>query len=543
MDEAPDFDLLPEDPEGFFSLEEGFGLRDLKRAYARLVRKHKPERHPVEFQRIRAAYEILETRLRYLASDAVAGDAVREEADAPEDDEQVPLFTRAQLLAAVEERGADQLYSELCAAEQKTARDWYQLALLADLCEDEPLAFYRWLMKGVRETDGDPLVVHMLCEAVAGPVPRERAVQLLFELTDLLCGDYFWYLSEPLWLELLMEEPFEDFRRVFEECARRIGDEGHFGRLVLMLRILRRGAGKADPDFVKKGLKDLDADASRLPEHLLWELELVEVLVAYHERRSEFLAHDAQDSECSQARALRRAIDRAILSDELLDEVEGQQVFLESMLELADAGESLLDALPADGDFNYAWTPLVLMAQELDEDLFDDGLEEQELHSERARRRVAEWMRAIERQTDRSRPGRQWNDLHLLALLLGFLGFVVPPLYLHQLATTSLPTGWPGWLPHIVWPLWIAGFLLLRRSWVGVRMDRINPWFAGRCYARLWRREAARFLRRSHLPLPFVERALPTIDDARITNAPWMALHLQRDFALSVLSLAQRFAR
>ena len=99
MDEAPDFDLLPEDPEGFFSLEEGFGLRDLKRAYARLVRKHKPERHPVEFQRIRAAYEILETRLRYMASDAVAGDAVREEADAREDDEQVPLFTRAQLLA------------------------------------------------------------------------------------------------------------------------------------------------------------------------------------------------------------------------------------------------------------------------------------------------------------------------------------------------------------------------------------------------------------------------------------------------------------
>jgi curved DNA-binding protein CbpA len=64
-DQAPDWRLLPHDPQAFFALPDEFDRKDLKRAYNRFLRQFKPEKHPAEFQRIRAAFEALDNRLRY----------------------------------------------------------------------------------------------------------------------------------------------------------------------------------------------------------------------------------------------------------------------------------------------------------------------------------------------------------------------------------------------------------------------------------------------------------------------------------------------
>src|SRR6478735_7316201 len=61
----PDWSLLPRDPVRFFGLPEGFDRRELKRRYNELIRRFKPERNPEEFQRIRAAYEQLDSGVRY----------------------------------------------------------------------------------------------------------------------------------------------------------------------------------------------------------------------------------------------------------------------------------------------------------------------------------------------------------------------------------------------------------------------------------------------------------------------------------------------
>src|SRR6185436_13154599 len=61
----PDWSLLPHDPVRFFGLAEGFDRRELKRSYNQLIRRFKPEKHPQEFQRIRAAYEQLDSGIRY----------------------------------------------------------------------------------------------------------------------------------------------------------------------------------------------------------------------------------------------------------------------------------------------------------------------------------------------------------------------------------------------------------------------------------------------------------------------------------------------
>ncbi len=77
MDEEhqADWQQLPHNPRGFFGLGGQFDRRDLKRAYGKLIRKFKPETHPDEFQRIRAAYEEVESFLRYGQSQRDAADA------------------------------------------------------------------------------------------------------------------------------------------------------------------------------------------------------------------------------------------------------------------------------------------------------------------------------------------------------------------------------------------------------------------------------------------------------------------------------------
>lgn len=65
MSELPD-DLhrWPHDPFALLGLDRQAGFRDLRRAYARLIRQYKPEHHPEQFRRIREAYEALEPLLR-----------------------------------------------------------------------------------------------------------------------------------------------------------------------------------------------------------------------------------------------------------------------------------------------------------------------------------------------------------------------------------------------------------------------------------------------------------------------------------------------
>ena len=65
---GPRWELLPFAPREFFDLSRDFDKKDLKRAYNRLIRRFKPEKFPLEFQKIREAYETLNADLRYQKS-------------------------------------------------------------------------------------------------------------------------------------------------------------------------------------------------------------------------------------------------------------------------------------------------------------------------------------------------------------------------------------------------------------------------------------------------------------------------------------------
>jgi curved DNA-binding protein CbpA len=57
------------DPYEVLGVAFGSGAEEIKRAYFALVREHPPERDPVAFKRIRAAYELLNSPEKLLSAE------------------------------------------------------------------------------------------------------------------------------------------------------------------------------------------------------------------------------------------------------------------------------------------------------------------------------------------------------------------------------------------------------------------------------------------------------------------------------------------
>lgn len=84
-----DVSQWPADPYEIFGISRSAGMRELRRAYAALIRRFKPEHHPQQFRRIRDAYESLEWQVRWRErggspEEIDAGDGIAEPAPAPQ---------------------------------------------------------------------------------------------------------------------------------------------------------------------------------------------------------------------------------------------------------------------------------------------------------------------------------------------------------------------------------------------------------------------------------------------------------------------------
>jgi hypothetical protein len=64
----PDHSSWPNDPFRLLGVTPGVSARDLRKAYLRLIRSYKPEHSPVEFQKIRQAYETALALARHLGA-------------------------------------------------------------------------------------------------------------------------------------------------------------------------------------------------------------------------------------------------------------------------------------------------------------------------------------------------------------------------------------------------------------------------------------------------------------------------------------------
>ncbi len=305
--EPVDWNLLQNNPQAFFGLPASFDRKDLKRAYNVWLKRFKPEQYPTEFQRIRAAYELLESQLRFQTNqEAPRQDGIRPTLSdtAPvslpdnsghSQEKQTPVepvaFVR-ELLARQDREGA---FSELSQKEQKTSFEYYALAVLSDFtqprAEEDSSGFVDWILAGLEAYRGDPSLLQLLRAYLSEASMNQRDMKRVLErIVTIFPNDWFYYLSEPLWLRFVREVDWSTFVETLQQCDRMIRDPRQYGRLAFKTRLLRAALFKAPDDWCKETLYELEENSPSMNSSLVPEFEIVAGLFALKQRAGTFVS-------------------------------------------------------------------------------------------------------------------------------------------------------------------------------------------------------------------------------------------------------------
>lgn len=355
----PRWELLPHEPRLFFALADDFELRDLKRSYNQLVKRFKPEKFPVEFQRIRAAYEELNDERRYSVDGGLrrSGRQIRD----PQPDRPPPppgpepTAMKEQQLATPADRPeiahseslpegvADvqpsALYEELKHISLKTAGNYVSLALLSDVvAPDVPgESFHDWLLAGLATEPRDLALTRLLrASLTTTTLSLETLSALLLRAVHVLPADRFQYATERAWDRLLREGTFDQFRDCLEQCGARLGREVDHSQLVFYIHVLKLALWDADDAFIEELRTSIEDHFHALDDSSQREYELVSQLLDYRAQRAAFVAR----GECC------ARIDAALRDWCRLPEPQGDASVLDCQYFLSSRGQKLLDEFP-----------------------------------------------------------------------------------------------------------------------------------------------------------------------------------------------------
>ncbi|MEZ6013743.1 MAG: hypothetical protein R3F49_01400 [Planctomycetota bacterium] len=543
--DGPDWGLLPDDPAAFFGLGPGFERADLKRAYARLLRRFKPERSPAEFMRLRAAYERLDARLCYGAEEAVpaldpapiagvaplAGFAQGPEAAPLEGASRVvDVPPRLDVAALVRELGPAAARGRVASVVGDDARLWCALALLDDALEARPAAFARTLMDGLRAAADTPALVVLLHGALREQVADDVAAALLRESAALTHALWhgagaaprrrgpsprdYWFLTDHLWLKLAERAPFERFAALLEACRATVGEGGRTGELVLLVRLRRRVALRADDAWLHAVDRDLDEGVRDLPSWAEVEFDLARWLGRYRAVRADVLA----------LHPFCEVLDGALEAIVTGDEAEAERSFLDAMIACVERRDELFAACAR-------WTPALHLALGLLSWYGDDYLVRRGAYataSAEERAHALEFTRRLERRSERSLVGRLFS----VAALALFLVCLVLAVTLGALSTVVLHE-W-GLVTLVLAAAVVIG---AHRGWLAPLVVRIAPPFTRRLHARVWRPMTADYLRASRLSFGALIEVMG-LDEAATGGFEYNAL--SRDRGLELYALAVR---
>ncbi|WDQ15676.1 hypothetical protein [Rhodopirellula sp. P2] len=292
----PAWHHLPQDPRSFFELPEAFDRRDLKRAYGKLIRQFKPETHPQEFQRIRAAYEQLENAERYGRNQAASQSAADawKPTDSPNPSSTVdPKPTRERppaTLSPVDEAIANprESYLRLSQKHSRSPLEYYILAVLSDLLEkpdktapQRHTLFLKWLLDGLQEHPLEPGLVSLVAGTLRGDIPDQQIETLLPKIAATIRSSLFYRLTEPLWERLLNDQPFKTFEILIQECESHLPKADPRARLAFFLRILRTAIWQAPLEWTRAHIETISRQAADLDESMHNDLEFIELLHSY----------------------------------------------------------------------------------------------------------------------------------------------------------------------------------------------------------------------------------------------------------------------
>lgn len=562
----PRWDLLPHEPEQFFELPEEFDRKDLKRKYNALLRQFKPEKHPDEFQRIRAAFELLDNQLRYGEQRSTRGSSGKSTTDwgasheepvprEPTDDEAKPRPIKPKEkspLERLQERlqveSPAEVYKQLEEEPSKTPFDFFSLAILSDIAQpDASQPFLKWLLRGLLKHPDDPGLTRMLSTFLHSDIPVGQLSAITQAIAKAVPNDRFYSLTEPLWDRLLQARPFEQVAKLLKECESQLKDHRLDGKLTFYVHVLRRALWLADEAWIDATFAMLDEHGSELGGRLEYDFEFLMFLRTYRVERTTFLNGTTG----------REMIDQAMRDYCLMRDDEADRAVLECQLELATDPSWLRQAFPTTDDNFPAWWTLwnwitADVADRMAEQ--DTNLDPQKLFEQ-----LRKVLRRCEQTTDKSWSGWGWQWLGLaylgavaVCLLLLCAPVIVVSVFagLAVIRQTSLQGGGGEFLTVVgsaVGSGCVMCFVYFR--YLKVRTaDRFRRWIAvtlgRRCYRRQWRALIEQHLSLTHQPFNLLVHQLAVEhDDISQVYTSWIHAHASSDYALASLAMAQQFLR
>ncbi len=396
MTEQAPWNHLPHNPVAFFGLHEDFVQADLKRAYGKLIRHYKPEQHPVEFQRIRAAFEQLRDALRF------GSPIVHRHNEAA-----TPTPTGYEHHASgqpgisdrLERHGATALLEQLEASSTRTSEEWCALAFLRE--ELDSGSFLETLLAALEQSGGDRDLLYFVAEATRSMVAEDLASRLVHRLALVVSAhehiplNWYFYATFPAWCALVRAEDQAPFEARWKECESILGFPSQVGFDLLAARLLKTGALRIDDRWKDDAQARLSEHFYELPPDLQSDLEELDQFNEYVSYHNDFASAHPWRADFA------KALD-AIITGESPD---GERALLLACASALREPEDLLVAFPFEPKGLPTSTTLGLMALLTFERMYCDRASEED-ETDAGVRLMAENVMAlvhrVERQVERS---------------------------------------------------------------------------------------------------------------------------------------------
>lgn len=549
----PDWNLLPHDPVRFFRLSAGFDRRELKRSYNELLRRFKPERFPVEFQRIRAAYEQLENALRYgqstepVVSPVNPAEPVEWKQETPAAaplgakrfDELQPT-ARAPLHERIKSGNVSEIYRELKDKPGKSPYEFYALAVISDAVDRQGgKQFIRWILEGLTAHPNEVGLSRLLHAYCNGPVETEHCPELLLACSRVVREELFFPLTEPLWRQLLRSQKFSEFRTTLEQCEANLKGIHIDNRLAFYLQILKPAIWVADLEWIRASYQFVEQNFDRIPKFLDYDLEILSRLRAYSEIREQFV----------QGNEMRQALDRAMRDYFSEDQLTGDQSVLACQVQMAQDSSQLAGAFADFGNPMYSafFAVWIWVSYDVGERHVEPPKEttNQTIWHDRTRMLLNQ----LEQQTKKSRLGFKWAMRRLFyggMQVVGFFACIfvvcvfvagVSTTYLfnsHKYDAVAVLALFAG-IGLSFFILWRVNKWWTKRHWRPFQLE-----IAGDCYRQIWQREIINFLARSHLPHQTLRAYIHSFPNYANSTA-WVKHYFDLDFSLPMFAIAHHF--
>ena len=567
----PRWDLLPWRPAEFFGLAGEYDLTDLKRRYNAFVRRYKPERHPAEFQKIRGAFERLQDALRYGADDDADAWMGLHDRPAPlpppaglpprTPSPQTPAprptdgeAGRERMPAWLDAAPPEAIHAELRRRVEKSPYDFYALAVLSDLAQDDRLAFALWLLAGLRERGAEGVPSDrdsrgefstaesghprhaglglLLREYFGQPLPLSVVEELAWITTRFIRGDWYYWITEPLWLRLLAVAPFERFRALLARCESRLLDARSEYRVSFYLRLLPPAVWKADEAWLRESLDWVEQACHDVGFRANHPFQAIELLSEYREHRTAFV----------RTHPICTRIDRALEDYYSAGPVEADRAVIDCQQYLDAQGLALLDAIPSG---KRACARGIAVWQRVSDEVME-RIGEPEVWSERVLTAEARRL-AMELQL---KSNRHEFTASRVVVLLGFCvgALVAAGIFLYSSVRLvyhlAFVQDWWGALGDVLQIVGVVVAAVLGLAFVLLALELDER----REYRKVFRPALSRFLRSARASVEELIEALSAlhgqkVDEVELKVCKGVAERLERDAALALHAAVQRFLR